>query len=108
VRLRDLGEHRLKDLIDLEHVFQLEIDGLTNESPPLRSLGNLAAPQSAVPVELRRPVADLEKLRRLVHGAGSSRFSALGQGRPAPPSSWLLIYSTGQVGAGRRARLGER
>ena len=38
VTLRDMGEHRLKDLITPEHVFQLEIDGLPGELPPLRSL----------------------------------------------------------------------
>ncbi|MDQ1511076.1 MAG: hypothetical protein QOG50_2920 [Actinomycetota bacterium] len=38
VGLRDMGEHRLKDLSAPEHVFQLEIDGLPAEFPPLRSL----------------------------------------------------------------------
>jgi predicted ATPase/class 3 adenylate cyclase len=42
VRLRDMGEHRLKDLTAPEHVFQLEIDGLPAEFPPLRSLANPA------------------------------------------------------------------
>ena len=28
VRLRDLGEHRLKDLSEPKHLYQLEIDGL--------------------------------------------------------------------------------
>jgi predicted ATPase/class 3 adenylate cyclase len=36
--LRDLGEHRLKDLARPEHVFQLDSPGLTAEFPPLRSL----------------------------------------------------------------------
>ncbi|HSS67274.1 MAG TPA: adenylate/guanylate cyclase domain-containing protein [Nocardioidaceae bacterium] len=38
-RLRDLGDHRLKDLESLEHVYQLDVDGLPNSFPPLRSLG---------------------------------------------------------------------
>jgi predicted ATPase/class 3 adenylate cyclase len=38
VRLRDLGPHRLKDLAQPEHLFQLEIDGLAGEFPPLRTL----------------------------------------------------------------------
>jgi predicted ATPase/class 3 adenylate cyclase len=37
-RLRDLGPHRLKDLAQPEHLFQLEIDGLPGEFPPLRTL----------------------------------------------------------------------
>jgi predicted ATPase/class 3 adenylate cyclase len=42
VGLRDLGEHRLKDLTAPEHVFQLDIDGLSVDFPPLRSLTNPA------------------------------------------------------------------
>ena len=38
VRLRDEGEHRLKDLTRPEHVFQLVIIELAQEFPPLRSL----------------------------------------------------------------------
>jgi predicted ATPase/class 3 adenylate cyclase len=40
VTLRDLGEHRLKDLARPEHVWQLVIQGLPSEFPPLRSLEN--------------------------------------------------------------------
>src|SRR6476646_4090543 len=40
VILRDLGEHRLKDLIRPEHVFQVEVIGLPTGFPPLRSLDN--------------------------------------------------------------------
>src|SRR5579859_143837 len=36
--VRDLGPHRLKDLSAPERIFQLEIDGLTTEFPPLRTL----------------------------------------------------------------------
>jgi predicted ATPase/class 3 adenylate cyclase len=39
VRLRDLGDHRLKDLESPEHVYQLDVEGLPNAFPPLRSLG---------------------------------------------------------------------
>ncbi|HUG38092.1 MAG TPA: AAA family ATPase, partial [Candidatus Limnocylindrales bacterium] len=38
VGLRDLGEHRLKDLQHPEHLFQLLIPGLPSEFPPLRTL----------------------------------------------------------------------
>lgn len=38
VLLRDLGERRLKDLARPEHVFQLVIDALPSEFPPLRTL----------------------------------------------------------------------
>ena len=36
--LRDLGEHRLKDLFRPERVFQLSAPGLPSEFPPLRTL----------------------------------------------------------------------
>jgi predicted ATPase/class 3 adenylate cyclase/Tfp pilus assembly protein PilF len=36
--LRDLGEHRLKDLFRPERIFQLLAPGLPSESPPLRTL----------------------------------------------------------------------
>ena len=38
--LSDLGEHRLKDLIRPERVFQITIHALPSEFPPLRSLEN--------------------------------------------------------------------
>lgn len=38
--LVDVGEHRLRDLGQPEHVYQLEIEGLASDFPPLRSLAN--------------------------------------------------------------------
>ncbi len=38
--LIDLGEHRLKDLLQPEHLFQLVVDGLPTEFPALKTLGN--------------------------------------------------------------------
>ena len=39
-RLRDLGEHRLKDIAPPQRLYQLELDGLPNEFPPLATLDN--------------------------------------------------------------------
>ena len=39
--LRSLGEHRLKDLIRPEHIFQLLAPGLAHDFPPLRTLDTL-------------------------------------------------------------------
>jgi len=39
VGLRDLGEHRLKDLTEPQRLFQLVIPGLPAEFPPLRTIG---------------------------------------------------------------------
>jgi predicted ATPase/class 3 adenylate cyclase len=41
VSLRDLGEHRLKDLTRPEHIFQVLIPGLPTEFPPLKTLDTL-------------------------------------------------------------------
>jgi class 3 adenylate cyclase len=49
VTLRDLGEHRLKDLNLPERLYQLVIDGLPAEFPPLRTLD--AVPHN-LPVQL--------------------------------------------------------
>jgi class 3 adenylate cyclase len=38
VDLRDVGHHRLKDLDRVEHLYQLVIDGLPADFPPIRSL----------------------------------------------------------------------
>src|SRR5258708_8806073 len=38
VQLRDLGEHRLKDLANPEPIYQLVLDGCPNEFPALRTL----------------------------------------------------------------------
>ncbi|MGH2358181.1 MAG: ATP-binding protein, partial [Candidatus Limnocylindria bacterium] len=36
--LRDLGPHRLKDIADAEHLFQLEVPGLPSDFPALRTI----------------------------------------------------------------------
>ncbi len=47
VRVRDLGEHRLKDLDRPERLFQLEIEGLPADFPPLKTLEK--QPERATP-----------------------------------------------------------
>jgi len=39
VTLRDLGVHQLKDIATPEHLWQLEIEGLQADFPPLRTIG---------------------------------------------------------------------
>jgi predicted ATPase len=38
--LRDLGEHRLKDILRPQRLYQLELEGLPSDFPPLASLDN--------------------------------------------------------------------
>lgn len=42
IEVRDLGWHRLKDLPEPEHLFDVAAPGLRTEHPPLRSLGTRA------------------------------------------------------------------
>jgi predicted ATPase/class 3 adenylate cyclase len=77
VRLRDLGEHRLKDLARPEHVHQLLGADLVADFPPLRSLGALP---NNLPVQVttfvgrEKEVAEISSLieqHRLVTLVGS-------------------------------------
>jgi predicted ATPase/class 3 adenylate cyclase len=86
VALRDLGEHRLKDLPSAEHVFQLLAEGLASDFPPLRSLD---ARRGNLPDRLTSFVgrdAEIEQLSELLlrarlvtltgpGGAGKTRLS---------------------------------
>ncbi len=49
VVLKDMGDHRLKDLADAEHLHQLVISGLPADFPPIRSLN--AIPNN-LPIQL--------------------------------------------------------
>jgi predicted ATPase/class 3 adenylate cyclase len=42
IRVRDLGSHRLKDLSGTQRLFQLEVQDLPSEFPPLKTLDNRA------------------------------------------------------------------
>jgi predicted ATPase/class 3 adenylate cyclase len=65
--LRDLGEHRLKDLVETERVWQLAAPGLAEAFPPLRSLKALPnnLPRQLTPLIGREDVlAEIEPLVR--------------------------------------------
>ena len=86
VDLRDLGEHRLRDLTRPERVFQLVAPGLGTEFPPIRSLD---AHASNLPVQLtsfvgrgeeRAAITDLLDENRMVTiigvgGVGKTRLA---------------------------------
>jgi predicted ATPase/class 3 adenylate cyclase len=64
VALRDLGSHRLKDFSGAQRLFQLEIDGLPADFPPLRTLDratNLPTPPNAF-IGRTRELADTRAL----------------------------------------------
>jgi predicted ATPase/class 3 adenylate cyclase len=78
--VRDLGEHRLRDLTQPQRLFQLEIEGLADEFAPLRTLENRPTnlPVQATPLigRERELAAVIELIRRpevrlvTLHGPG--------------------------------------
>ena len=64
VAIRDLGSYQLKDIASPERLFQLTIDGLCSEFPPLKTLGaSSSLPRSATPLVGRDgELADLTEL----------------------------------------------
>ena len=100
--LLDLGLHRLKDLADPEHVYQLLITGLPSEFPPLRSLD---AVRNNLPMQLtsfvgrEAELGELDELLRAsrlvtltgVGGTGKSRLAyqlAADVGHEFPDGLW--------------------
>ncbi|MFC5176528.1 ATP-binding protein [Nocardioides taihuensis] len=65
VTVRDLGEHRLKDLDQPERIHQLRIEGLDSDFPPLNSLETPSNLPSAVTRLVGRD-ADLAAVEQLV------------------------------------------
>ena len=78
VSLRDLGDHRLKDLSKPQHVFQLDHPGLDAEHPPLRSLDAFS---HRLPVQLTSFVGreeELEEVAKLIRGARMVTLAGVG------------------------------
>jgi predicted ATPase/class 3 adenylate cyclase len=82
--LRDLGEHRLKDLLEPIRLYQLEINGLPDEFPPLKSLYRTNLPVPATPFlgrehELAEVLGLLENTKLLtLTGPGGTGKTRLG------------------------------
>jgi hypothetical protein len=101
ISLLDLGEHRLKDLIRPEHVFQLVHPALPSVFPPLNSLD--AYPNN-LPIQLtsfigrEREILETKRLlstARLVTLTGSG-----GTGNPPLCKSLSMSCSIFQMGSG--------
>ena len=105
--LRDLGRHRLKDVATPEHLFQLDVDGLPTEFPPLRgtmgSMGNLPARVTSFvgrSAELERLAALLTTTRLItLTGPGGTGKTSLAVelarqvGEGYPDGCWLVDLS---------------
>ncbi|HEY9375790.1 MAG TPA: adenylate/guanylate cyclase domain-containing protein [Jiangellaceae bacterium] len=74
VTLRDLGEHRLKDINHPEHLFDLVVDGLPSDFPPIRSLD---VQPNNLPPQLTSFVGRAEEIRQAVWLLGDHRLVTL-------------------------------
>lgn len=67
--LKSLGQHRLKDLLEPEHIYQLNAEGLPDKFPPLKSL---SVAKHNLPVQLTSFVgrsAQIAKIKSLVYSS---------------------------------------
>ena len=92
ITLRDLGEHRLKDLQRPESVFQVVVSGLPADFPPLSSLGNKP---NNLPVQLTSFVGrehEMEEVKSLLVPTGE---------QPERGTATRLLTLTGAGGTGK-------
>jgi predicted ATPase/class 3 adenylate cyclase len=66
VGLRDLGEHRLKDLERPEHLFQLVVGGLLADFPPLASLSPGSGGANGLPPSPNRTIGRVDDVPAIV------------------------------------------
>jgi predicted ATPase/class 3 adenylate cyclase len=74
VTLRDLGEHRLKDLRQPKHLYQLVIPGLPSEFPPLMSLD--ASPNN-LPIQLTSFIGRSKEIQEVMELLSAGRLVTL-------------------------------
>ena len=101
---RDLGAHRLRDLLEAQHIFQLSGPGLPTDFPPLRTLDRLPNNLPAQPWPLLDREAELAALVAKVTPPGCRLVTLLGPGgigktrlacRPRPTWSTPLRMACG-------------
>lgn len=93
VTLKDLGEHRLRDLAQPERVFQLVIPGLSADFPPLRSLGALS---DNLPAQLNRFIGRKRELQIVKRMLARNRLVTL-FGPGGSGKSRLALEAAGDV-----------
>ena len=76
----DLGEHRLKDLLQPEHLFQLVIDELPAEFPALKTLGNRPTNVPTQPNPMIGRDSELRAVMELLRADGVRLLTLIGPG----------------------------
>ena len=80
VQVRDLGEHRLKDLSGPQHLYQLQVEGLPADFPPLKTLENRPTNLPAQPNALIGRGEELEETEALLSRADVRLLTLTGAG----------------------------
>ena len=80
VTLRDMGRHRLRDLLEPEHVSQLVIAGLPDQFLPLKTLEGHPSNLPTLPTALIGRDAELQELTSLLSSDGSRLVTLVGPG----------------------------
>jgi predicted ATPase/class 3 adenylate cyclase/Tfp pilus assembly protein PilF len=80
VTLRDLGRHRLRDLLEPEEVTQLIIAGLPADFPPLKSLEGHATNLPTLPTALIGREMERGEIARLLEEDGARLVTLVGPG----------------------------
>ena len=78
--LRDLGEHRLKDLSQPQRLYQLQIDGLPHEFPALKTLENRPTNLPVQPTALIGRERELEEIETVLRREDVALLTLTGPG----------------------------
>jgi predicted ATPase/class 3 adenylate cyclase len=93
VSLRDRGEHRLKDIVHAEHLYDLVIEGLPADFPPPRTLD--ARPNN-LPVQLTSFIGRNDEIARIGQLLGRTRLLTL-TGTGGTGKSRLALQVAAQI-----------
>jgi predicted ATPase/class 3 adenylate cyclase len=80
VELRDMGRHRLKDLLQPEHIFCLLLPDHDGDLPPLRSLGRAATALPVQPTTFVGRKLEVESVRDLMRNPDVRLVTLTGPG----------------------------
>jgi class 3 adenylate cyclase len=80
VMLRDMGEHRLKGLVNPEHLWQLAVPDLLSDFPPLLSLNSIPNNLPAQPTALIGREMELSEIVKRLSSEGTRLLTLTGPG----------------------------
>ena len=78
IAFRDLGEHRLRDLARSEQIFQMDIDGVPGDFPPLRTPDMVPNNLPTLATSFVGRDQELEEVKKLIRGARVLTLTGVG------------------------------